>query len=444
MATFFMPKLCMSKLCMPKLFMSGFFMPRSFLPGFFLTVLLALGVFPWVPAFAACEDLPPSPSCGEAPTALFATDGTLWTAFVDAGHVWLTQSTDHGSTFVAARQVNAQAEKIYSDAENRPQLGFGNNGEIFVAWTRDTEAAWSGDIRFARSLDGGQSFDPVRTINDDGLLTSHRFVALHSNPQGQLYLAWLDKRDQVAALASGRDYVGAALYYTVSEDGGHSFAANRKVADNSCECCRIALASTADDAAVQALWRHTFVDGTVRDHATVQLGTEYAAVPLRATWDDWRIEGCPHHGPALAAADAGFHMAWFSNGTRHRGVLYGHFDVESGTTSRVQVLEERPLGGHPAVLAQGPQLWLAWNSFDGENMTLKLSQSSDGGQHWSIPQVMLSTAGAADHPQLLLNAQQPWLAWHSQEEGFRLVPLHAEPCTEIRHAPTSRRACQQE
>jgi hypothetical protein len=65
--------------------------------------------------------------------------------------------------------------------------------------------------------------------------------------------------------ARPRAGAGAALYYSVSEDSGATFKGDFKVADHSCECCRIALALTRDGK-VAAMWRHVF-EPNVRDHA---------------------------------------------------------------------------------------------------------------------------------------------------------------------------------
>jgi hypothetical protein len=215
-----------------------------------LVVVLLLGT---APVHAACGESKASPACGTTPSALFDSQGRLWVVFVD---------------------------------------------EIFVAWTRQNSATYSGDIRFARSVDDGRHFPAVTTINDDGLPTSHRFVALAVSPSGTLYLAWLDKRDQIAPQAAGATYAGAALYYTLSTDGGSTFVRNRKVADHSCECCRLALAPAgAED--MQVLWRHVFDEGRVRDHAIATLAPETASAPTRATDDQWLIDGCPHHGASF-------------------------------------------------------------------------------------------------------------------------------------------------
>lgn len=389
-----------------------------------LLLLVAILMFGTAPARAACDATKVSPACGITPSALFDSQGRLWVVFVDGAHVWLARSDDAGASYGAAVRVNAAPETIYADGENRPVLGLGHNGVIFVAWTRQNSATYSGDIRFARSVDGGRHFSAVTTINDDGLLTSHRFVALAVSPSGTLYLAWLDKRDQVAAQAAGATYAGAALYYTVSTDDGSTFARNRKVADHSCECCRLSLAPAgAED--MQVLWRHVFDEGRVRDHAIATLAPETASAPARATDDQWLIDGCPHHGPALAAGADGYHMSWFTNGAAQQGVIYGKYDGTTGVTSQVHTLDPRPSGGHPAVLVNAATVAVVWKSFDGTRMNLKLAQSPDGGLSWPAPRTLASTAGASDHPLALQSGAQQFIAWHTAAEGFRLLPLSA-------------------
>ena len=79
----------------------------------------------------------------------------------------------------------------------------------------------------------------------------------------------------------------------------------QKLADNSCECCRIALAP-APDGSLVAMWRHVFDPGAAatqqRDHAFAPVAS-IAAPPVRASFDHWALEACPHHGPGLAPAD---------------------------------------------------------------------------------------------------------------------------------------------
>ena len=148
------------------------------------------------------------------------------------------------------------------------------------------------------------------------------------NDRGQVYLAWLDKRDLSAAQKEGRPYTGAAVYYAVSDDNGVSFRPNLKLADHSCECCRVAMAMGPDGVPV-VFWRHIFGKNT-RDFALARLDEK--AILVRATHDNWQVDGCPHHGGAISIdSDGAYHLVWFNNGPERHGLFYGS-STDSGRT----------------------------------------------------------------------------------------------------------------
>lgn len=374
-------------------------------------------------AVAGCAFQPPdSVHCGRTPTAAFDSTGRLWAAYVIGEFVHVANSVDGGKTWSRARRVNSEPEPVYTNGENRPKIAFGAGDEIFISWTRITPGRFAGDIRFSRSDDGGAGFEAPRTVNDDGLATSHRFETLFTDTRGRIYIAWLDKRDQVWTQERGGEYDGAALYYAVSTDNGVTFSANRKVADNSCECCRVAMSETLDgDVAVY--WRHIFGD-SIRDHAFAILGAKDIRLPARRpVADNWRIDACPHHGPAMVTGDAGdFHLAWFSLGDR-KGIFYGRYTPETGSVDDLMPVAAQG-AGHPSLARSGSELMLAWKQFDGENTQVMLLRSTDNGRHWMPEVAIAETSGASDHPLLVQYDGLNWLSWHTRDEGLRLVPLH--------------------
>lgn len=282
-------------------------------------------------------------------------------------------------------------------------------------------------MRFARSLDAGRHFDEPLTVNDDLALISHRFDAMVKDGDDRLYIVWLDKRDLAAAKAAGEEYAGAALYYAVSEDKGASFSANRKLYDHTCECCRIALDADSADRIV-ALWRHVY-PVNLRDHAIARFRHPAAArkeAPLRASDDGWQVDGCPHHGPDLALSkrlQGKAHIAWFTQGDRHPGLQYGRFDLERGRLDFQQTIEAGAGASRPQVLATDARVFRAWKSFDGQATRLLVSESADEGETWSEPRWIAETAAASDHPDLIAWREQVFVSWHTQAEGFRLLPL---------------------
>jgi hypothetical protein len=323
------------------------------------------------------------------------------------------RSDDGGSSWQAPIPVMTAAEPVAAEGENRPKLAFGAKGEIYVAWTTPTPGPYTGDIRFARSLDGGKHWAPPMLVHRDRQLITHRFESMVVDAAGRIWVVWIDKRDLKLAEAAGRPYTGAALYYAYSEDRGASWRGDFKLADGSCECCRIAL--TADEQGRPAvLWRHVFA-ADERDHAFAVLepaepGRTSNAL-ARVTFDRWRIAACPHHGPSLAiAADGTRHAVWFNQVDGQGRVFYGQL-TQAGPR-RVQAL---PAGAtHADVAVAGDAVAVAWKRFDGEKTRIETWLSFDAGERFSAGPV-LDTALNSDQPRLVSAPQGILLVWHRGE-----------------------------
>ncbi|MDP2128738.1 MAG: sialidase family protein [Pseudohongiella sp.] len=357
--------------------------------------------------------------CGGAPSATFDHNNQLWAAFVSNKHVYVTQSADKGINFSTPVRVNSVPEDAEFNGENRPKIVVADNGTVLLSWTNKTSNRFTGEIRFSRSTDGGHTFESPRTINDDGLETGHRFDSLHLTPSGKLYLTWIDKRDMEASLARGDNYPGAAIYYTVSDDLGANFIPNVRVAHNSCECCRIAVAPHGEDK-VAILWRQIFGD-QIRDHAIAVLSADGSVSDMsRATVDDWHIEACPHHGPTMvpAGTDGQYHMSWFSAGTIHSGIHYARYDLATTAPSDIIKVDGTPGAGHPSLATFNDTIYLVWKGFDGMSTPVQLMLSHDDGRSWSTPRTILSTDQASDHPLLITSSQGVFLSWASEEHGY--------------------------
>ena len=370
---------------------------------------------------------------GGLATALASdSTGALWRVEARAGHLWVSRSTDTGKTFSAPVRVNAEPETVMAEGQNRPQIAVlessGQAPVVVVAWVRAREKVFASEVRFARSVDGGVSFEPARTLNDDGQTDiGHSFVALAA--QGaQLTLAWIDARASHAArTAAGgkRDaYAGSAIFVVESQDAGASFAPNRKLADHSCECCQLSLASPATGAPL-LLWRHIF-EGKFRDFALADVST---GVITRASSDGWAITACPHHGGDLAiAADGRQHWVWFTGAAGAPGLHYRHQSGDQLSSAQaVGNLDAQ--ASFPVVWAGGApnEVHLAWREFSDGAYALRTRRSQDGGVSWSAERTVASSRNAADNPRCVRAAPRPLLAWNTQEEGTRVFDLGVQP-----------------
>jgi hypothetical protein len=157
----------------------------------------------------------------------------------------------------------------------------------------------------------------------------------------------------------------------------------------------------------------------VRDHAFAALSPVADPGIVRATFDEWRVDGCPHHGPGLAAVGDGFHTVWFGirqqGDERVAGVRYARLKPDGSpwpdTVRRLP--DER--AEHADVMADGQRVAVVWRSIDGMTSTLRAWLSSDGGQTFRVQQLG-QVRGDNDYPRLVQQGQRMAVVWRNATE----------------------------
>ncbi|MEZ5540405.1 MAG: sialidase family protein [Pseudomonadales bacterium] len=348
--------------------------------------------------------------------------GVLWLAQMREGFIWVSHSNDRGAHFSNAVKVNVEKESILAEGQNRPQI-IVRNGVIAVAWSQALPKTFASNIRFARSTDGGKTFSAPITINDVDETVGHSFPTMTMNAQGKITLAWIDGRDKSKVRQAGRSYEGSAIYYASSNDGGASFSGNKKLADHTCECCRLGITTEKDGTPV-VFWRHLF-DGGVRDFAFARLNA-YTSI-VRASQDNWQINACPHHGGDIAVgAQSKLHLVWFTGNPEKAGLFYRRLDGEHMTIPHAFGNVDAQ-ASYPTVFAQDKNVYVAWREFDGQQYQLMVVSSNDQGQQWSSARAVAQAQGNADLPMFIVNAQEPLLVWNDAAQGVRIFDLQAVP-----------------
>jgi hypothetical protein len=372
---------------------------------------------------AACEqtDL----RCASKVTPAFGPDGTLWLAWIAGGQVLVASSGDEGHSFSEPVQITREKLDLDWGPDSRPKIVVDREGRIALAFSFFKDKSFNGQVLFTRSTDGGKSFAEPQPITPDK--ESQRFETLALDADGTVFAAWLDKRNRAAARDSGQKYEGAGLVFAVSKDGGTSYSDAVMVKDNTCECCRIAVAFDGPGKPV-VLFRNIF-EGSMRDHAiTAFKDLTTPGEVHRVSVDDWQLSACPHQGPSLAIAPAGtFHAVWSTNGKVRKGLFYAR-SADGGQTFS----DPLPIGqadhapSRPYVLAGPGELALVWKEFDGEKTTVDLMVSHDDGQSWSAPRTIATTTDASDHPLLISDGRHTYLSWMTKADGFRFQPIEEE------------------
>ena len=257
--------------------------------------------------------------CASKVTPAFASDGTLWLAWMAGGQISVASSKDGGRSLSTPVQVTKDKLNLDWGPDARPKIVVEKNGGIALAFSIFRDKAFNGQVLATRSTDGGRSFAEPRPITANN--ESQRFEALGLDADGSVFAAWIDKRNRAPAQQEGKKYEGAALFFASSKDGGAAYAEARLASDNTCECCRLGLAFAGPGRPV-VVFRNIF-EGGVRDHAVMTFADPATPGEVRrVSNDDWQISACPHHGPSLSISAAGtYHVTWYTNGKARKGLV---------------------------------------------------------------------------------------------------------------------------
>ena len=363
----------------------------------------------------------PELTCAITVSAAFGAGHVLWITWAAGEHISIAKSLDYGKSFSEPVTLPTAELPLDNGPDARPKIAIGPDQRLVVTFAaRDDK--YNGHAFITQSTDGGKTFSPPAPIARGS--PSQRFETAAIDADGHAFVAWIDKGNAVAAKVAGKAYAGAALAY--AWDGGSAAKLNDETIaeDNTCECCRIAVAFAKPGSPV-VVFRNIFPGG-IRDHAVMTFATPTQPGPVeRVSDDDAKIDACPHHGPSLSIGpDGSYHVTWFALGNKLRGLYYAR-----STDAGVSFSTPMPLGdgtkqvSRPYVLAAGETVYLAYKAFDGQHTTIEVLSSADRGKTWSKPSTAAKTAEDSDHPLLIADGPQAYLSWFTRHEGYRLLPL---------------------
>jgi hypothetical protein len=350
----------------------------------------------------------------------FAPDGTLWRLFPTDKNIFVEYSTDLGRSFSQSFKVNPEQQKINIWAENPPIIKISRSGRIHVLYYADEDQRAT--TYFSYSDDQGRTFSTPILVSDEATTAMHYMDQMLVDSTGKVYFFWHDTRHGRHDPKLGSGVV--SLYYTTF-DSLNGRLENQKITGGICSCCRTATALAPNDKPV--ILARMVLENGIRDHALIRLlDNNQWSKPIQAITDDWRVDACPEHGPAISIDDQGrSHLVWFTLGEQRQGIFYAHTDDYGHHVSHPPLAlgDSSQLPGHPDVLAIGNRVYLTWQQFDGQQTHIVVQHSIDRGHTWSHPKNVLSVSGRSAHPKLLRKNQKAYLIWSTEAKGLQLINI---------------------
>jgi hypothetical protein len=296
-----------------------------------------------------------------------------------------------------------------------PGLAIGRNGTVFMTWSvprNASDAAFATDLQLSVSYDGGTTFGPPATVNDDSAPISHSFEHIYVDPSETVYLTWLDNRS--------REKSGAAAIFAQSRDNGTTIGKNLTVDGMACPCCR-PMATVSPEGTVWLAWRKTF-EGNVRDIVlanSVDQGQRFSP-PILVQQDGWAFPACPHRGPSIGFDRTGrLYVGWYTEGTDEQPRLWFAISDDRGKTFST------PISLHTSATSLPDQLRMAvhpdgavvavWEEVTGVRKRTVLRVSMDRGETFE-PIQPLSDGAKAEYPTVAIHEDgSTAISWSEHE-----------------------------
>jgi hypothetical protein len=333
-------------------------------------------------------------------------------------NLFMSGSKNIGDSFSKAKRVNSVEDEVSAHGENGPKLRQGKGRGMFAAWIGNR------DIKFARSMNFGRSFNSSIRVNDDIGKASQSFFNMEVAPDGKVFITWLDGRDKKSNLPGS-----SSIYIARSVDQGKSFGKNIKISGNICPCCRPALAF-GDNGEVFVSWRHVF-----KDHERIIVvassldGGKTWGNPVKVSNTGWKINGCAHSGPAMKYVEGQLFVTWYTGKNDNANLKFA-YSLDKGKT----FLKEKNIQGsvldanHPNMAILGNEVWVIFQGRDSmlgggwsREKAWLVKISSDG--NTSKPSALPTTEGGVFYPKLYKgNGGRVYAVWTGLgEDGSKVM-----------------------
>lgn len=294
----------------------------------------------------------------------------------------------------------ASGSDLFANWADTPAVVASASGALFSHWLAKTdEDTYAYSIFLARSDDGGESWQPLGPLNDDGTPTEHGFVSYIAEDEG-VRAFWLDGRQMV----DGGDMTLRTAWI------GQDVAPAQVLDDRVCECCSTSAAVTAQGPIVVYRDRS---DEEIRDIGRVRRTGDGWTQTASVANDGWRIEGCPVNGPAVAAAGNEVAVAWYTAaGSGPKAQIA--FSANAGESFEPPYVfdEGRPLGRVDLVWDESGGAIVAWLEGGDERAEIRLRRiSGEGSKGESVVVARTSPSRASGFPRLVRVGEDLYLAW---------------------------------
>jgi hypothetical protein len=228
-------------------------------------------------------------------------------------------------------------------------------------------------------------------------------------------LVWLDGRTTRGD--EGDMQMRAAMY-----DAAHKQLSDAVIDARVCECCPTAVALAADGPV--AAYRNRSA-GEIRDIYVTRLAGGRWTAPVPVHHDNFKIEGCPVNGPAIAARGKDVVVAWFT-APNEMNRSYLAFSHDGGRTfgAPVRADDKESLGRVVVAIEKSGSAIVGWVESAGQTPQFQVRRVQPNGTRSAA--VTVANQSGTRYPRMALVRDEVVLAWtESEQESSRVKTARA-------------------
>jgi hypothetical protein len=316
----------------------------------------------------------------------------------EPGHRLLVSRLESGEWSVPV--AVAEGTDFFANWADIPAVAVASDGTMYAHWLAKTAAdTYAYSIFLARSEDGGASWFPMGPLNDDATETEHGFVSFVTQGDG-VRAFWLDGRQMAEG---GPMNVRTAIV-------GQRVGPSEVLDDRVCECCATDAVVTEHGPIMVVRDRS---DEEIRDIVMIRQTEDGWSEAQRVAVDDWRIEGCPVNGPAVAAFGERVAVAWYTaSGTGPKVQIAFSDDAGDSFGPPEAVDSGRPLGRVDLVEDGSGGFVMSWLEGVDASAEVRLRRfDAQGPAGEPLSAVRTSPSRASGFPRLARIGDDLYLAW---------------------------------
>ena len=309
------------------------------------------------------------------------TNGYVYAVWKDSRNgnadIYFAKSTDGGATF--GKNVRIVDTNPLTDLQDYPSIVVDNtSGNIYAAWHDKRNKKY--DIYFAKSINGGLSFEKNIKINDS-IIRRRFYPSLAIDLSGNIYAVWHDERNA----NRNRD-----IYFAKSTDGGATFGANVRVDDTGASSSAQCIPSIAIDknGDIYVAWYDN--RGGNPDIYFAKSTDGGATFGANVRVDDTGVSSSAQAKPDITVDKNGdVYIAWhdkrngnhdiyFSKSTDGGATFGANVRVDdSGSLYRVQI--------DPSIAVDDSgDIYIAWHDYRRRSHDIYFAKSTDGGATFGV------------------------------------------------------------